>query len=101
MNEVYIMAIDIKTVKKIAKLSRLKLADAQIDVIAKELSEVLVFVEQLDQVDTSSISPMDCVHPIDNLTRKDVVDDGNYAEKIISNSPAKKEGFFVVPKVVE
>ena len=44
---------------------------------------------------------MDCVHPIDNLTRKDVVDDGNYAEKIISNSPAKKEGFFVVPKVVE
>ena len=48
------MAIDIKTKKKIAKLSRLKLADAQIDVIAKELSEVLVFVEQLDQVDTSS-----------------------------------------------
>ena len=101
MNKVYIMAIDIKTVKKIAKLSRLKLADEQIDVIAKELSEVLVFVEQLDQVDTSSISPMDCVHPIDNLTRTDVVDDGNYAEKIISNSPAKKEGFFVVPKVVE
>ena len=95
------MAIDIKIVKKIAKLSRLKLADAQIDVIAKELSEVLVFVEQLDQVDTSSISPMDCVHPIDNLTRNDVIDDGNYAEKIISNSPAKKEGFFVVPKVVE
>ena len=95
------MAIDIKTVKKIAKLSRLKLADAQIDVIAKELSEVLVFVEQLDQVDTSSISPMDRVHPIDNLTRNDVIDDGNYAEKIISNSPAKKEGFFVVPKVVE
>ena len=95
------MAIDAKVVEKIAKLSRLKLTLAQTETIAKELSEVLSFVQKLEGVDTSSISPMTTVTPVDRQKRSDEIADGNYPEKILKNAPEVKEGFFSVPKVVE
>ena len=95
------MTIDTKVVEKIAKLSRLKLTLAQTETIAKELSEVLSFVQKLEEVDTSSISPMTTVTPVDRQKRSDEIADGNYPEKILKNAPEVKEGFFSVPKVVE
>ncbi len=95
------MSIDYDVALKIAKLSRLKLTKVQTDKIVAELSEVLHFVQKLDEVDTSSVSPMNMVIPIEPKQRPDNVDDGNYREKILKNAPSAKEGFFSVPKVVE
>ena len=95
------MSIDYDVALKIAKLSRLKLTKVQTDKIVTELSEVLRFVQKLDEVDTSSVSPMNMVTPMEPQQRSDNVDDGNYQEKILKNAPSVKEGFFSVPKVVE
>ncbi len=95
------MSIDPEVVKKIAKLSRLKLTASQTETTAKELSEVLVFVQKLEEVDTSSVSPMTTVTPMDSKERSDNVSDGNYPEKVLRNAPSVKEGFFSVPKVLE
>ena len=95
------MTIDQKVVEKIAKLSRLKLTLAQTETIAKELSEVLSFVQKLEEVDTSTISPMTTVTLFDRQKRSDEIADGDYPEKILKNAPEVKEGFFSVPKVVE
>ena len=95
------MSIDYNVALKIAKLSRLKLTKAQTEQIVAELSEVLSFVQKLDEVDTSSVSPMNMVTTMVPQQRSDNVDDGNYREKILKNAPSAKEGFFSVPKVVE
>ena len=95
------MSIDREVVKKIAKLSRLKLTVAQTDTTAKELSEVLVFVKKLEKIDTSSVSPMTTVTPMESKERSDKISDGNYPDEILRNAPSVKEGFFSVPKVIE
>ena len=86
------MSIDREVVKKIAKLSRLKLTVAETETTAKELSEVLVFVKKLEKINTSSVSPMTTVTPMESKDRSD---------EILRNAPSVKEGFFSVPKVIE
>ena len=95
------MSIDYDAALKIAKLSRVKLTRVQTDKIVDELSEVLKFVQKLEEVDTSCVSPLNMVNPIEPQKRSDKVEDGNYREKILKNAPNVKEGFFSVPKVVE
>ena len=95
------MSIDPKVVKKIAKLSRLKLTSSQMETTAKELSEVLVFVKKLEKIGTSSVPPMTTVTPMKSKERSDIISDGNYPEKVLRNAPSVKEGFFSVPKVIE
>ena len=95
------MSIDYDVALKIARLSRLKLTREQTEKIVAELSEVLSFVQKLEEVDTSAVSPMNMVTPMDTQQRPDIVDDGNYQEKILKNAANVKEGFFSVPKVVE
>ena len=95
------MSIDYDVALKIAKLSRVKLTRVQTDKIVEELSEVLKFVQKLEEVDTSCVSPLNMVNTIEPQKRSDKVEDGNYREKILKNAPNVKEGFFSVPKVVE
>ena len=95
------MSIDYDAALKIAKLSRVKLTRVQTDKIVEELSEVLKFVQKLEEVDTSCVSPLNMVNTIEPQKRSDKVEDGNYREKILKNAPNVKEGFFSVPKVVE
>ena len=95
------MSIDYDVALKIAKLSRVKLTRLQTDKIVEELSEVLKFVQKLEEVDTSCVSPLNMVNTIEPQKRSDKVEDGNYREKILKNAPNVKEGFFSVPKVVE
>lgn len=95
------MSIDRKVVDKIARLSRLKLTEEETDSIVKELSEVLTFVKKLETVETSSITPMTTVTPLEQKNRQDKVSDGDYPDKILKNAPNVQEGFFSVPKVVE
>lgn len=95
------MSIDIETVKKIAGLSRLKIPQAEQQKVASDLSAILDWVGQLDELDVEGVEPLANVN--DNMlrSREDVVTDGSKVEDILTNAPAKTAGFFTVPKVVE
>ena len=95
------MQVDEKTVRRIARLARIKITDAEAKGLVKELSGILNWVEQLDEVDTAAVEPMTRVVPIDLKKRADVVNDGNIADDIVRNAPLVEDHYFVVPKVVE
>lgn len=95
------MSVDIATVKRVARLSRLAVSDEDAQRMVGELNVILGFVEQLDEVDVSGVEPMTSVIAMDMKKRADVVTDGNKAADIVANAPASEEGFFLVPKVVE
>ena len=95
------MQVDEATVKRIARLARIKITDAEAKGLVKELSGILNWVEQLDEVDTAAVEPMTRVVPIDLKKRADVVDDGGIADAIVKNAPMVEDHYFVVPKVVE
>jgi aspartyl-tRNA(Asn)/glutamyl-tRNA(Gln) amidotransferase subunit C len=95
------MQVDEATVKRIARLARIKITDAEAKGLVKELSGILNWVEQLDEVDTAAVEPMTRVVPIELKKRADVVDDGDIADAIVKNAPMVEDHYFVVPKVVE
>ena len=95
------MDIDKKLVKKIATLSRVKIEEKEIEKISKELSEIITWVEKLNEVDTNNVTPVANPSDIKIPFRKDEINYGKIEEKILKNAPEKKAGYFVVPKVVE
>ena len=95
------MKVDEATVRRIARLARIKITEAEAKGLVKELSGILNWVEQLDEVDTSAVEPMTRVVPIELKKREDVVNDGGKADEILKNAPMAEDGFFVVPKIVE
>ena len=95
------MAIDIDTVKKIAFLSRLRVSDDKIADTQKEFNNILKWIEQLKDVDTSNVEPLESVNEEALRLREDVVDDGNQRDAVLANAPDAEYGYFVVPKVVE
>lgn len=95
------MSIDKETARRAAHLARIEVAEADLDHLAQELSNILGFMEQLAEVDVDGVEPMTSVTPMRLKRRADVVTDGNMQDKILSNAPDAREGFFAVPKVVE
>ncbi len=95
------MSVDIANVRRIADLSRIKVADADLAAIGGELNAILAFVEELSTVDVGGVEPMTSVMPMPMKKRHDVVDDGEIADLVIGNAPASEDHFFVVPKVIE
>lgn len=95
------MALDKATVAHIAALARIRLSDAELDPLADELSHILTWMEQLNEVDTSGVAPMASVAAAELPMREDKVTDGGRREEILSNAPRTARGFFVVPKVIE
>jgi aspartyl-tRNA(Asn)/glutamyl-tRNA(Gln) amidotransferase subunit C len=95
------MQVDEATVRRIARLARIKISDAEAKGLEKELSGILDWVAQLDEVDTSNVEPMTRVVAHKLKMRDDVVTDGEIAEQIVANAPLAEDNFFVVPKVVE
>jgi aspartyl-tRNA(Asn)/glutamyl-tRNA(Gln) amidotransferase subunit C len=95
------MAIDIDTARKVAHLARIRVEEAELARVAQELSGILGFMEQLNAVDVTGVEPMVSVTPMRLKRRADGVTDGGYADKVLSNAPDAREGFFAVPKVVE
>ena len=95
------MSIDRDTAAKVAKLARIKVEEDQLDALAGEFNAVLGFIEQLNEVDVEGVEPMVSVTPMRLKRRQDVVTDGGMQDKILSNAPDAREGFFAVPKVVE
>ncbi len=95
------MAIDVETARRVAKLARIQVEDQDLPALAGELSNMLGFMEQLNEVDVTGIEPMTSVTPMRLARRADVVTDGNIQPLILKNAPDAREGFFAVPKVVE
>ena len=95
------MSIDTATARKVAKLARIRVEEADLPKLAEQLSGILGFMEQLNEVDVTSIEPMVSVTPMRLARRADVVTDGNIQGQILANAPDAREGFFAVPKVVE
>jgi len=95
------MALDKATVARIANLARIKLPEAEREAIAGELSKILAWIEQLNQVPTDGVEPMASVAHMKLPMREDKVTDGDCRDKILQNAPQAANGFFAVPKVVE
>jgi aspartyl-tRNA(Asn)/glutamyl-tRNA(Gln) amidotransferase subunit C len=95
------MAVDAATVRRIAHLARIAVAEEEIDHLAGELNAILAFVEQLGEVNVEGVEPMTSVIPMRIKMRADVVTEGGDPQAIIANAPATEDNFFLVPKVVE
>lgn len=95
------MQVDEATVRRIARLARIKISDDEARGLEKELSGILNWVEQLDEVDTANVEPMTRVVAQELKMRDDVVTDGEIADQVTANAPFAEDNFFVVPKVVE
>jgi aspartyl-tRNA(Asn)/glutamyl-tRNA(Gln) amidotransferase subunit C len=95
------MSVDAATVRRIAHLARIAVAEDEIEHLQGELNAILAFVEQLSEVDVAGIEPMTSVTPMEMKKRADVVTDGGIADDIVRNAPVAEDHFFVVPKVVE
>jgi aspartyl-tRNA(Asn)/glutamyl-tRNA(Gln) amidotransferase subunit C len=95
------MSIDIDTVRKIAGLAQIDEPEERLGALAAELSRIMAWIEQLNEVDTDGVRPM--TTPVDTPLpmREDVVTDGADAAAVLANAPKSRGGFFVVPKVVE
>ena len=95
------MSVDTATVRKIARLARIAVADDEVDHLKGELNAMLAFVEQLSEVDVEGVEAMTSVTPMELKQREDKVTDGEIADDIVRNAPASQDHFFLVPKVVE
>jgi len=95
------MTISKDTILKIADLAKISISEDQIEKLESEISSILNWVENLNEVDTENIEPMS--NSLTNFLqmREDIVNDGEKVSEILSNSPAEDKSFFVVPKVIE
>ena len=95
------MAIDAATVRKVARLARIAQPEERLEPLAKELSGIMAWIEQLAEVDTDGVTPMTSAVSMPMPLRDDVVTEGGDARVVLSNAPKSSGDFFVVPKVVE
>ena len=95
------MSIDAATVRRVAHLARIAVPEARLEPLAQELTGILEWIEQLNEVDTTGVEPMTSCVAAALPMREDVISDGDKREAVLSNAPKSIGGFFVVPKVVE
>ena len=95
------MSVDADTVRRIAHLARIAVAEDEVEHLKDELNAMLAFVEQLEEVNVDGVEPMTSVTPMTMKKRVDEVTDGGIAEDIVKNAPATEDNYFIVPKVIE
>jgi aspartyl-tRNA(Asn)/glutamyl-tRNA(Gln) amidotransferase subunit C len=95
------MSVDAATVRHIARLARIAVSDEEVAALAPELSNILGWIEQLQEVNVSGIEPMTAVIPNQLRLRDDIVTEGDIRDQILANAPEAQHGFFAVPKVIE
>lgn len=91
--------ITIKDVEHVAKLARLELTEAEKEKFTKQLGDVLKYVEQMNEVDTTGVVPMAHAFDVVNVMREDVVVYEQTKEELMKNAPDEENGFFKVPKI--
>ena len=95
------MAIDVATVRRVARLARIREPDDRLEPLARELTGIMGWIDQLNEVDVEGVEPMTSAVAVKLPLREDEVTDGGDAGAILANAPSQADGFFVVPKVVE
>ena len=95
------MSVDADTVRRIAHLARIAVAEDEVEHLKDELNAMLAFVEQLEEVKVDGVEPMTSVTPMTMKKRADEVTDVGIAEDIVRNAPATEDNYFIVPKVIE
>jgi aspartyl-tRNA(Asn)/glutamyl-tRNA(Gln) amidotransferase subunit C len=95
------MPVDADTVRRVAHLARIAVAEEEIAPLQGELNAILAFFAQLEEVSVDHVEPMTSVTPMAMKMRKDEITDGGMADAIVQNAPAREDHFFLVPKVVE
>jgi aspartyl-tRNA(Asn)/glutamyl-tRNA(Gln) amidotransferase subunit C len=95
------MPVDAETVRRVAHLARIAIADDEVEALGNELNAMLALFEELGTVNVDGVEPMTSVTPMTMKMRRDEVTDGDIADAIIGNAPAREDHFFQVPKVVE
>jgi aspartyl-tRNA(Asn)/glutamyl-tRNA(Gln) amidotransferase subunit C len=95
------MSLDEATVARVARLARIEVADDQLAPLAGELSHIMRWIEQLNEVDTAAVEPMTSVARMKLHMRSDEVTDGNRPDDVLGNAPEREDGYFEVPKVGE
>jgi len=95
------MSVDTATVRRVARLARIKVTNDEAERMTNELNSILGFVEQLNEVDVAGVEPMTSVVSVKMRRRQDVVTDGEDAAAVTANAPVSEDNFFLVPKVVE
>lgn len=95
------MAIDVDTVRKVARLARIAEPEERLAGLAQELNGIVAWIEQLQEVDVEGVEPMTSAVAMALPLREDVVTDGGDAARVLANAPRTADGFFIVPKVVE
>jgi aspartyl-tRNA(Asn)/glutamyl-tRNA(Gln) amidotransferase subunit C len=93
--------IDENTVRKVAKLSRLALADNEIHEFTAQLSAVLEYIEKLKELNTDAVEPLAHCLPVKNVFRPDEVRDSLGTDKALANAPQRDENHFIVPKILD
>jgi aspartyl-tRNA(Asn)/glutamyl-tRNA(Gln) amidotransferase subunit C len=95
------MSVDAETVRRVAHLARVAVAEDELGHLTGELNGMLALIEQLAEVDVAGVEPMTSVTPMPMKMRKDKVIDGGIADAVLANAPAREDHFFLVPKMVE
>ncbi|MEQ8349240.1 MAG: Asp-tRNA(Asn)/Glu-tRNA(Gln) amidotransferase subunit GatC [Sneathiellaceae bacterium] len=95
------MSLDEATVRKIARLARIRVDDAALPGLQKDLNDILSWVEQLNEVPTDDVPPLTSAVETSLRQRPDIVTDGGIRDKVLANAPDRVDGFFTVPRVVE
>lgn len=95
------MSVTKEDVRKIARLSRIAVPEEQLAPLAKEISGIMGWIEQLNEVDVEGVNPMTSVVATSLPMREDSVTDGGIQDQVLANAPRTEEGFFVVPRSVE
>ena len=95
------MSVDADTVRRVAHLARIAVAEEELVPLQGELNAILAFFAQLEEVNVDNVEPMTSVTPMAMKMRKDEVTDGGIADAIVQNAPAREDHFFLVPRVVE
>lgn len=93
--------MDKQTVKKVARLARIEVSEADLDILTPQVGGIMKWIELLNEVNTDNVTPLANVSEITLPLRPDVVNDGAQADLVLANAPETTQGYFVVPKVVE
>ncbi|MBX5453106.1 MAG: Asp-tRNA(Asn)/Glu-tRNA(Gln) amidotransferase subunit GatC [Acidobacteriia bacterium] len=95
------MSLDSATVRRIARLARIHLEEAELPRLQAELNGILGWIEQLNELDVTHVEPLTGPTQMALKMREDLVTDGNIREQILANAPDRAGDYFAVPKVVE
>lgn len=86
-----------ETIDYVGILAKLELSAKEKEQAKKDLAEMLDYIDQLGELDTTGVEPMSHVFPVNNVFREDVVTNGDDRDNILKNAPEEKDGMFVVP----